>query len=162
MNADERPAAVAVLSRTSSQGNRTDVGVARVQAGTRVRSTSEPASFAVPQRATDTVPKRELGEFIVTAYALTPRSTGKVPGQPGFGVTASGTRAQVGRTIAVDPSVIPMGSLVYIDLPGVGWRLAEDTGGAIQGRHIDLLLPSDNAALSFGVKRKVHVYIVAR
>ncbi|QSO55063.1 3D domain-containing protein [Alicyclobacillus curvatus] len=106
--------------------------------------------------------RQKLGDFTVTAYALTANSTGKSPGQPGFGITASGSRASVGRTVAVDPSVIPIGSLVYIDLPGIGWRLAEDTGGAIKGRHIDLLLPSDGAAIQFGIKHSVPVYTMSR
>ncbi len=46
------------------------------------------------------------------------------------------------RSIAVDPRVIPLGSKVYIDAyrdtPGHGWFLAQDTGGAIIGRHVDV------------------------
>ncbi|KPV45164.1 hypothetical protein AN477_03920 [Alicyclobacillus ferrooxydans] len=103
-----------------------------------------------------------LGHFTVTAYALTVQSTGKSPGMPGFGITASGSHAHVGRTVAVDPTVIPIGSLIFIDLPGVGWRLAEDTGGAIKGHHIDLLLPSDSKALKFGIKHGVKVYTMSR
>jgi len=43
----------------------------------------------------------------------------------------------------------------------VGWRIAEDTGGAIRGHHIDVLMPSRKHALQFGVKRncRVTVYI---
>ena len=46
------------------------------------------------------------------------------------------------RSIAVDPSVIPLGSRVYIpayahDGHG-GWFVAQDTGGAINGRHVDV------------------------
>lgn len=120
-------------------------------------------AFDTVQRDPDAQSIREkLGDFTVTAYALTATSTGKSPGQPGFGITASGSRASVGRTVAVDPLVIPIGSLVYIDLPGIGWRLAEDTGGAIKGRHIDLLLPSDSAAIQFGVKHSVPVYTMSR
>ncbi|MCL6446026.1 MAG: 3D domain-containing protein [Alicyclobacillus sp.] len=99
-----------------------------------------------------------MDDFTVTAYAVSFHSTGKSPNSPGFGITYSGTRATVARTIAVDPHVIPIGSLVYIE--GIGWRLAEDIGGAVKGRHIDLLLPSDAAAIRFGVKRHVRVYVV--
>ena len=49
------------------------------------------------------------------------------------------------RTLAVDPHLIPMGSRVYIpayrDKPGGGWFVASDTGGAIQGRHLDVYRP---------------------
>ena len=50
--------------------------------------------------------------------------------------TATGTQVTPGRTVAVDPAVIPLGTRLYID--GVGWRVAEDTGGAVKGYIIDL------------------------
>ncbi|WP_245631709.1 3D domain-containing protein [Alicyclobacillus ferrooxydans] len=121
------------------------------------------AAFETVQKESDSSADLEpLGHFTVTAYALTVQSTGKSPGMPGFGITASGSHAHVGRTVAVDPTVIPIGSLIFIDLPGVGWRLAEDTGGAIKGHHIDLLLPSDSKALKFGIKHGVKVYTMSR
>lgn len=91
------------------------------------------------------------GIFTLTAYNLDRQSTGKSPGDPGYGVTASGTRASIGRTVAVDPKVIPYGSLLYIE--GIGWRIAEDTGGAIQGHHIDVLVNNRRKAVHFGVMR---------
>ncbi|GJM83433.1 hypothetical protein HMSSN139_59290 [Paenibacillus sp. HMSSN-139] len=45
--------------------------------------------------------------------------------------TASGTRVTEGRTIAVDKDVVPLGWWVYIE--GIGFRKAEDTGGASMG-----------------------------
>jgi len=53
----------------------------------------------------------------------------------GSGRTATGTTVQKG-TVAVDPSVIPLGTRMYI--PGYGYGVAEDTGGAIIGNIIDL------------------------
>ncbi|WDM01651.1 3D domain-containing protein [Alicyclobacillus cycloheptanicus] len=100
---------------------------------------------------------RELDNFTLTAYSLDYHSTGKWPSSPGYGITASGKRAAVGRTVAVDPSVIPIGTKLMIE--GVGVRIAEDTGGAVKGRHIDILLPSEAAAYQFGVKRHVRVYV---
>lgn len=61
-------------------------------------------------------------------------------------------------TIAVDPSVIPLGSKVYI--PGYGYAIASDTGGAIKGNIIDLYMNSESACTSWG-RRPVTVYIVA-
>lgn len=72
----------------------------------------------------------------VTAYAPT--------GNP----TKSGVMPQVGRTIAVDPNVIPLGSKVYIE--GIGYRIAEDTGGAIKGNIIDLFMGSESECIEFG------------
>ncbi len=53
----------------------------------------------------------------------------------GSGTTATGTTVRKG-TVAVDPSVIPLGTRMYI--PGYGYGVAEDTGGAIIGNIIDL------------------------
>lgn len=94
----------------------------------------------------------------LTAYTNSFESTGKHPGDPGYGVTASGRTAKEGLTIAVDPSIIPLHSVVYI--PGIGVRYAEDTGGAVIGNHIDVFYNDDNYAQTFGVKDNVTVYIL--
>lgn len=96
----------------------------------------------------------------LTAYGPGFASTGKRPGDPGYGVTATGRVARPRHTIAVDPRTIPLGSLVYID--GVGYRVAEDVGGAIRGHHIDVYFPSDVQARIFGVKRHVKVFVFGR
>lgn len=66
--------------------------------------------------------------------------------------TATGTIATVGRTIAVDPNIIPYGTQVEIE--GVGVRVAEDTGGAIKGNKIDLLFETHQEALNWGRQTK--------
>lgn len=63
------------------------------------------------------------------------------------GITATGTAAQEGVTIAVDPDVIPLGSWVEID--GHTYH-AEDVGGAVNGNHIDIYFNSHDAAWDFG------------
>ena len=63
--------------------------------------------------------------------------------------TATGIDLSVNpMVIAVDPSVIPLGSLVNV--PGYGIAIAGDTGGAIVGNKIDLHMENLNAALAFG------------
>ncbi|PYZ95199.1 peptidoglycan-binding protein [Salipaludibacillus keqinensis] len=52
------------------------------------------------------------------------------------------------KVIAVDPNVIPLGSKVYVG--GYGTAIAGDTGGAIKGHKIDLFMPNQSDALSFG------------
>jgi 3D (Asp-Asp-Asp) domain-containing protein len=69
----------------------------------------------------------------VTAY--TASSSGKPPDHPAYGITASGVQAGTG-VVAVDPSVIPFQSYVYV--PGYGIGYAGDTGGGVKGRWIDL------------------------
>ena len=83
-------------------------------------------------------------KLVVKAYAYT-----------GGGRTAMGTSARVGE-IAVDPSVIPLGTNVYIE--GVGARRAEDTGGNIKGNTIDIYMNSESECLNWGV-RYVTIYI---
>ncbi|MDZ4994312.1 hypothetical protein GNF80_15285 [Clostridium perfringens] len=61
-------------------------------------------------------------------------------------------------TIAVDPSVIPLGSKVYI--PGYGYAIASDTGGVIKGNIIDLYMNSHDDCTSWG-RRQVTLHIVA-
>jgi 3D (Asp-Asp-Asp) domain-containing protein len=62
-----------------------------------------------------------------------------------------------GRTVAVDPRVIPLGSRIHIE--GVGERIAEDTGEKIQGRKLDLFLPTVKECRHFGVQRQ-KVYLI--
>ena len=83
-------------------------------------------------------------KLVVKAYAYT-----------GGGTTAWGTRARVGE-IAVDPSVIPLGTNVYIE--GVGARRAEDTGGNIKGNTIDIYMATQAECIRWGV-RYVTIYI---
>ncbi|MDO4545697.1 MAG: G5 domain-containing protein [Bacillota bacterium] len=83
-------------------------------------------------------------KLVVKAYAYT-----------GGGRTAMGTKARVGE-IAVDPSVIPLGTTVYIE--GVGVRRAEDTGGNIKGNTIDIYMSTEAQCRNWGV-RYVTIYI---
>ncbi|MDR6225819.1 3D domain-containing protein [Desmospora profundinema] len=101
---------------------------------------------------------QSLGSFTLTAYTAGPESTGKSPGHPAYGVTSSGAKVSEGVTIAVDPEVIPIGSRVYID--GVGYRVAQDTGGAIKGNKIDVYMNDVDEARQFGVKEGVRVELV--
>lgn len=91
-----------------------------------------------------------LQNFSMTAYSSQ---------EAGIGTrTASGTRVTEGRTIAVDPSIIPIGWWVYIE--GVGFRRAEDTGGAIKGHKIDVYYESLSRANQFGRKHGKTVYVI--
>ena len=96
----------------------------------------------------------DLGSCEITAYC-----TGTCCSS-GTGITASGTVATVGRTIGVDPNVITLGSTVKIVFEDGTEHIykAEDTGSAIQGNIIDLLLESHESALQFG-RQTCRVYI---
>ncbi len=73
------------------------------------------------------------------------------------GITATGARATKG-VVAVDPSVIPLGSKVYV--PGYGVAIAADTGGAIKGNRVDVCYETKNEAFSWGVQN-VTVYVLS-
>lgn len=95
----------------------------------------------------------------LTAYTSGKESTGKTPSHPAYGITFSGVKAEEGRTVAVDPNIIPLGSTVYIE--GIGIRKAEDTGSAIKGAKIDVYMNDLDEAQHFGVKRNVKVFVLS-
>ena len=70
--------------------------------------------------------------------------------------TSTGTDPVVGRTVAVDPSIIPYGSEVIIN--GHTY-IAEDCGGAIKGNRVDILFSTHQEALEFGVQYNEVSYI---
>jgi len=86
-------------------------------------------------------------EAVVTAYTAGPESTGKRPGEPGYGITFSGLPARKG-VAAVDPRAIPLGSILYV--PGYGLAAALDTGSAVKGWHVDVFLPKAPVAQAWG------------
>lgn len=90
-----------------------------------------------------------LGTFTVTHYCPCVKCCGKDDG-----ITYTGTQATEGRTIAVDPEVIPLGSVVIMD--GQEY-IAEDIGGAIKGNRIDRFMYNHLEALIAGVVQ-VEVY----
>lgn len=72
--------------------------------------------------------------------------------------TYTGTEPTEGRTIAVDPDVIPLGSEVIIN---GDTYVAEDIGGAIKGNHIDIYFDSHEAALEWG-KQDIEVTVIEK
>lgn len=94
----------------------------------------------------------DLGEFRITAYCACPVCCGEWAD----GITYTGTVATEGRTIAVDPGVIPLGSVVEIN--GAEY-VAEDIGGAIKGNRLDIYFSDHNDALVWGVQ-DLEVYLV--
>lgn len=91
-----------------------------------------------------------LGEFTLTAYCPGRCCCGKWAS----GYTATGTMATEGRTIAVDPGVIPYGTHILLIWPDGTQHsyIAEDCGGGVNGNHIDVFFDSHQAARIFGVQ----------
>lgn len=100
-----------------------------------------------------------IGWFVVTAYCACEECCGKTPDDPWYGITATGTKATQGRTIAVDPRVIPYGTVLYFEGPDgcISGYVAEDCGGSIKGNRIDLYFVSHEEADEWGV-RTLEVY----
>ena len=88
-----------------------------------------------------------LGNFKLTHYCSELRN--HICGY-GKGITATGTKVTVGRTVAVDPRKIPYGTKIYIE--GYGWRIAEDCGPAVKNNQIDILVNTHEQALNLGTK----------
>ncbi len=97
----------------------------------------------VPEEAQPTYTEKEM---TITAYCPCVKCCGKSDG-----ITASGTKAKQGRTVAVDPRYIPYGTEIIID--GQTY-IAEDCGGAIKCSKIDLYFDNHIDALNFGKQTK--------
>lgn len=114
----------------------------------------------------DTADKRITtpdGETHSYSRVLTVKATAYHRLEEGGLITATGTTTKYG-TIAVDPSVIPLGSRVFVVAEdGTSWSygpgLAEDTGGLIKGNRIDLFFMMGSEANNFGV-RTAKIYIL--
>jgi len=87
-------------------------------------------------------------------------STGKEPGHPAYGLTYSGVPVSrdVYSTIAADPDVFPIGTVLFI--PGYGYGVVADTGSAIQGEIIDLYYDTVEDVFAEWGKKEVDVYIM--
>lgn len=143
--------AVAAIPRSDWQARPPRTGATRAAAGDLVGRlqaagsvTAAGAVHATAHVIPADLPQAPLGRFKLTAYS------GPQLGQP-EPITATGTAARAGRTVAVDPRVIPLGSKIYIE--GLGERIAEDTGGGVKGNHIDVYLGTVPQAVHFGVRR---------
>lgn len=103
----------------------------------------EHACCSVPR---DDFPAQYIGEFTFTHYAPTGNRT------------ATQSIPRTDKTIAVDPKIIPLHSIVYIE--DLGYYVAEDTGSAIKGNKIDIFVSSKEEAIQLGTLqgRKLKVW----
>ncbi|WP_289059484.1 peptidoglycan DD-metalloendopeptidase family protein [uncultured Mesotoga sp.] len=103
-----------------------------------------------------------VGTFEVTMY--TEWDDAKNPTSPSFKMTASGDFVKGYRTVAADPVVIPLGSIVYIPFfsssPNKGFFVVEDTGSSIKGNKIDVYTHDFDTASNF--KEDLLVYVVKK
>ena len=106
--------------------------------------------------------KQLVGSFVSTAYAI---GDGLTPST----VTANGTDVsntiyspEGYRIIAVDTNIIPLNSILEVHIPGQPpfYAKACDTGSAINGYKIDLLVSSVQEALVYGYQNEISIYYV--
>jgi len=95
------------------------------------RPTEAPTQIPQPTAEPQPIKITSLGEFRYTYYDSCIKCCGKTDK-----ITFTGVIADSTRTVAVDKNVIPLGSYLYIE--GIGIRRAEDTGGLVKGKLIDI------------------------
>ena len=88
-----------------------------------------------------------LGNFRISFYCPCATCNGT-----SSGLTASGNKLTPRVSAAVDPSIIPLGSEIYVE--GFGTLVAHDTGGAIKGNRIDICVSSHSEAYALGIQYK--------
>ena len=133
--------------------------IADTQQASAKTSSSQPAEQPASAQtntavASSAAPSNAAKTLTVEATAYTAYCNGC------SGVTANGTNLRANpnlKVIAVDPSVIPLGTKVWVE--GYGEAIAADTGGAIKGNKIDVFIPTEEDAYSWG-RRTVTIKIL--
>ncbi|MGP3561515.1 MULTISPECIES: 3D domain-containing protein [Geobacillus] len=101
-------------------------------------------------------------EVVATGYTAGVESTGKTPDHPEYGITYSGVRVKrdLYSTIAADLTIFPIGTILFI--PGYGFGVVADKGGAIKGHRIDLYYETVEDVYKYWGKKKVQVYVIQK
>lgn len=97
---------------------------------------------------------------VATGYTAYYESTGKHPDHPGFGITYSGVKVKrdLYSTVAADLNVFPIGTILFV--PGYGYGVVADKGGAIKGNKVDLYYETVDDVYNKWGKKTLDVYIV--
>jgi 3D (Asp-Asp-Asp) domain-containing protein len=101
-------------------------------------------------------------EVVATGYTAGVESTGKGPDDPQYGITYSGVKVKrdLYSTVAADLNVFPIGTILYI--PGYGYGVVADKGGAIKGYEVDLYYDTVEEVYEQWGKKKVEVYVIEK
>lgn len=147
---------VLVSEQTVSQPITQVVAHGTLDRAVEVKATKGIASGSLSSRGV--MRYRKMLTMNASAYDTSPAQNG------GHSRTAIGLVPNIG-IVAVDPSVIPLGSRLYIESTDngqswvYGYAIAGDTGGAIKGNRIDLCYTNNSQCRSFG-RRQANVYIL--
>lgn len=96
------------------------------------------------------------GVFSCTAYCS--EEYAHICGE-GHGITSSGAKVRPGVTVAADTSILPYGTVIYVE--GVGLRVVQDTGGAVKGNELDVAVSTHAEALSWSGWGSRRVWIIS-
>jgi 3D (Asp-Asp-Asp) domain-containing protein len=156
LNLQKRQESLTVMQQKYSQVDQQMAGIqAELQAAQeKVRQEQEAAksivavsapAAAVSASASASTPGPAGVELYVNSTAYSYESAGNFTAM-GYNIRENPNM----KLIAVDPSVIPLGSRVWVE--GYGEAIAGDTGGAIKGHKIDVLMPNNAQAYAWGRK----------
>ncbi|MFD1737773.1 3D domain-containing protein [Bacillus salitolerans] len=127
-------------------------------------SISSSAAVSTPLSLEDAIDWSQYPAVTVTAtgYTAGVESTGKSPSHPQYGITYSGVKVKrdLYSTVAADLRMFPIGTILFI--PGYGYGVVADKGGAIKGHKIDLYYETVKDVYEQWGKKKVTVYVVKK
>jgi 3D (Asp-Asp-Asp) domain-containing protein len=123
-------------------------------------SSSKASAETVPLENSVDWTKYPKQTVIATGYTAGYESTGKDKDNPSYGITYSGVKVKrdLFSTIAADLNVFPIGTILFI--PGYGYGVVADKGGAIKGNELDLYYETVKDVYHLWGKKKLDVYIV--
>lgn len=131
-----------------------------VQATANAKPGKEEKQEVIPLEQSRDWSKYQSVVVTATGYTAGTESTGKHPGHPQYGITYSGVRVKrdLYSTIAADLNVFPIGTILFI--PGYGYGVVADKGGAIKGNTLDLYYETVQDVYKQWGKRQLKVYVV--
>ncbi|MEG2789599.1 MAG: 3D domain-containing protein [Romboutsia sp.] len=135
----EEEVSVNPIDKVVKKGTKVEVQVA----SSRGSNTGRKANISTTSKSPNSSNEKHM-KVVATAYT-------------GDSITSTGTKPRWG-TIAVDPSVIPYGTKVYIPQFGQTF-IAEDCGGAIKGNKIDIFMNAEDTVRNWG-RKTIDIYIV--
>jgi 3D (Asp-Asp-Asp) domain-containing protein len=106
--------------------------------------------------------KYQKQTVVATGYTAGYESTGKNQENPEYGLTYSGVKVKrdLFSTIAADLNVFPIGTILFI--PGYGYGVVADKGGAIKGNMLDLYYETVHDVYRLWGKKKLDVYVIQK
>ena len=145
--------------------SRSEFGLKEIKEGQRVvkkRTVSAGSLSQVIDKTEVILEQYPKVRVVATGYSAGFESTGKTPSHPSYGITYSGVKVRRDEysTIAADLRVFPLGTILYI--PGYGYGVVADKGGAIRGNKIDLYFETRQDVFAQWGKKSLDVYVVKR